>query len=190
MTFPNRQSAVPRQDMRIRELDMLYDYSRLPQWLILLSALVITPLVWNIAPRNMLLGWLAMVATLTLLRSLLVYHYRRATPLSHLRLRWTLLFYVGNLLSGLCLAWVHITLIPLDNFSIQAPAYGLTTGISLCVSIIYASRFMAFITFALPAWALPTLYLLRQNDTSSAYWGLMGITLFGGLLLGAAFIIR
>ena len=190
MTFPPLQPVVNRQDRRIRELDMLYEYSRLPQWLIMLSALVISGLTWNVVPRSMLLSWLGAVTVLVLLRSLLVRHYRQAAPSARLRLRWTLLFYLGNLASGLCLAWVQLGLIPLDNFALQAPAYGLTAGVSLCVSIIYASRFMAFATFALPAWIPATLYLLSQNDPTSPYWGLMGITLFGCLLLGAAFINR
>ncbi|WP_022960881.1 EAL domain-containing protein [Halopseudomonas pelagia] len=169
---------------------MLYEYSRLPQWLIMLSALVISSLVWDITPRSTLLSWLGVVAVLILLRSLLVRHYRQAAPLSRLRLRWTLLFYLGNLASGFCLAWVQLSLVPLDNFTIQAPAYGLSTGVGLCVSIIYASRFMAFATFALPAWIPPILYLLTQSDPTSIYWGMMGVTLFGCLLLGAAFINR
>lgn len=190
MTFPPLAPVVNRQDRRIRELDTLYEYSRLPQWLIMLSALVITSLVWNVAPRSSLLGWLALVAVLMLVRSLLVRHYRAAPPNARMQLRWTLLFYLGNLASGLCLAWVQLRLVPLDSFSLQAPAYGLTAGVSLCVSIIYASRFMAFVTFAIPAWIPPTLYLLGQDGPTSPYWGLMGVTLFGCLLLGAAFINR
>ncbi|MBQ0742550.1 MAG: EAL domain-containing protein [Pseudomonas sp.] len=190
MTFPPLQPVISRQHRRIRELDTLYEYSRLPQWLIMLSALVITTLVWDVAPRSMLLGWLTIVTVLILLRSLLVRHYRQSAPNTRLRLRWTLLFYLGNLASGLCLAWVQLSLVPLDTFNLQAPAYGLTAGVSLCVSIIYASRFMAFVTFAVPAWIPPTLYLLTQGGPTSPYWGLMGVTLFGCLMLGAAFINR
>lgn len=190
MTFPPLQPVVNRQDRRIRELDMLYDYSLLPQWLIMLSALVISSLVWDVAPRTQLLSWLGVLAILILLRSLLVRHYHQAVPASRLRLRWTLLFYLCNLASGLCLAWVQVGLIPLDNFPLQAPAYGLTAGVSLCVSIIYASRFLAFATFALPAWIPTIVFLLTRSDPTSAHWGLMGVTLLGCLLLGAAFINR
>ncbi|MFN3580480.1 MAG: EAL domain-containing protein [Pseudomonas sp.] len=191
MTFPDPlQPAFNHQDTRLRELDMLYDYSRLPQWLILLTAVVMVPLAWDVAPRGQLLGWLVTVMALILLRTLLVRYYRQALPARRLRVRWLALFYLGNLASGLCLAWVHLSLIPLDTFSLQAPAYGLTSGVSLCVSIIYASRFMAFATFAVPAWLIPTVYLLTQNDPTSPYWGLMGITLFGCMMLGAAFINR
>src|SRR5690606_35216340 len=46
----------------------------------------------------------------------------------------------------------------------------------------------AFLSVALPGWLLPSLFLLLQKDASSPYWGLMGITLFGCILLAAAYL--
>ena len=173
-----------------RQLDLLYTYSQLPQWLILLSAVGVVMVMWSHTPQNLLLWWLAVVTGLALLRAVLVRRYRACTTAERQRLRWYALFYLGNLASGLSLAFVHIFIVPLEHFELQAVAYALATGIALCVSIIYATQFIAFISFALPAWLPPTLYLLVQDDPTSPYWGVIGITLSGCLLLAAAFLNR
>ncbi|SDU34072.1 GGDEF domain-containing phosphodiesterase [Halopseudomonas salegens] len=176
--------------VQTRQLDLLYAYSRLPQWLILLSAVGVVLVMWPHAPHNLLLGWLAVISSLALLRAVLVRHYRDSTPGQRQQRRWYAFFYLGNLASGFSLAFVHIYIVPLDNFELQAVTYALASGIALCVSIIYATQFVAFLSFTLPAWLPPTLYLLWQDDQTSPYWGVMGITLFGCILLAAAFLNR
>lgn len=191
MTFaPNPQSAVSRQQLRLRSLDMLFSFARVPQWLIMLNAVAMIPLLWSHASAGQLLGWAGVVAVLTLARILLVGRYQAAPARDRVRLRWPAMLYLGNLAAGLCIFWLHVVLVPTDDFTLQAPPYALTAGISLCVSIIYAYRFSAFLFFSLPAWLLPSLYLLFQGDASSPYWGLMGSILFFCLLMGAAFINR
>lgn len=191
MTFaPTTQSAVPRQQLRLRSLDMLFSFARLPQWLIMFNAVAMIPLLWSHTGHIQLLGWVGVLAVLTLARNVLVRRYLGAAATNRVRLRWPSMLYLGNMASGLCVAWVHIVLVPTDDFMLQAPVYALTAGIALCVSIIYAYRFAAFLFFALPAWLLPSLYLVFQGDASSPYWGLMGTILFFCLLMGAAFINR
>ena len=191
MAFQDSYAPSPPVDLRIRKLDLLYEYSRLPQWLILLSAALICFLVWDRVEHTVLLGWLALILTLTLLRNLLTFRYRNSPPDARLKPRWRTLFYLGNMLTGLAVSYIPIELVPLDTFPLQAPAYSLFAGISLCVSIIYASRFLAFASFLLPAW-LPTIvfFLTRGNDDTSAHWGVMAVTLFSCILLAGAFINR
>lgn len=186
----SHDSRATSERVQTRQLDLLYSYSRLPQWLMLLSAFGIVLVMWSHVAHNLLLGWLAVVAGLALLRAILVRRYRACTATERQRLRWYALFYLGNLASGLCLAFVHIYIVPLEHFELQAVAYALATGIALCVSIIYATQFLAFLSFAVPAWLPATLYLLAQDDPTSPYWGLIGITLAGCLLLAAAFLNR
>lgn len=191
MTFASTsQPIVPQQHLRLRALDMLFAFARLPQWLIMFNAVAMFPLLWSHTSHSQLLSWTAALGVLTLARVILVRHYQSAPESQRLRLRWPAMLYLGNLASGLCVGWVHIALVPADNFMLQAPAYALTAGIALCVSVIYAYRFKAFLAFALPAWLLPSLYLLLQEDASSPYWGMMGSILFCCVLVGAAFINR
>ena len=191
MTFaPITQSPVSRQQLRLRSLDMLFSFARVPQWLILFNAIAMIPLLWAHASPRQLLGWVGVMAVLTLARIFLVSRYQNASERNRVRLRWSTMLYLGNLAAGLGISWLHIMLVPADDFMLQAPPYALTAGISLCVSIIYAYRFAAFLFFALPAWLLPSLYLLLQSDASSPYWGMMGCILFFCLLMGAAFINR
>ncbi|CEA04583.1 PAS/PAC sensor-containing diguanylate cyclase/phosphodiesterase [Pseudomonas saudimassiliensis] len=185
---PDIDSAAARQ--QLRQLDLLFEYSRLPQWLVMLAAGVVTLLVWDHVASSAALSWLLLICLLTLLRTRLARQYRRSPPEQRQRPHWAALFYLGNGISGLAMGSVHLLLVPVDTFNVQAGAYAVTTGVALCVSIIYAHRFSAFLTFALPSWLPPTLFLWMQPDPSSPYWALMSITLFSCMLLAAAFINR
>ncbi|SDT09979.1 diguanylate cyclase/phosphodiesterase with PAS/PAC sensor(s) [Halopseudomonas xinjiangensis] len=191
MAFPHHAIPTSRQkDLRIRQLDLLYEYSRLPQWLIMLAALVTSVLVWDHVAHHLLIGWLLSLVVLALLRSQLVKRYHAANDTHRLRLRWRAMFYLGNLLTGLSLGIAQILMVPLDNFTVQAPVYGLASGAGICVAVIYANRFLAFATFVIPAFVPATIYLISQDDPTSPYWGMMGITLFGCILLAGAFVNR
>ena len=190
MSLSEQRLNAAATDQRLRQLDLLFHYSRLSQWLVMLAAAVVSVLVWDHAPHSMVLGWLAIVCTLTLLRSRVADSHHRCAAEQRLHPRWPILLHTGNILSGFALGLVHVLLVPLDTFDVQAGAYAVTTGVMLCVSIISAHRFSAFLSFALPGWLTPTLYLLIQNDDTSPFWGLMGVTLFGCILLAAAFINR
>ncbi|HIZ51736.1 MAG TPA: EAL domain-containing protein [Candidatus Pseudomonas excrementavium] len=181
-------AATARQ--QVRQLDLLFEWARLPQWLVMLAACTVTVLIWQHTSRPLVLSWLGVVCLLTLLRIRVARCYQRSPAEQRLRPHWAALFYLGNAVSGLSMGLVHVLLVPVDTFALQSGAYAVTTGVILCVSIIYAHRFSAFLSFALPSWLPPTLFLLWQDDPTSPYWGLMGITLFSCMLLAAAFINR
>lgn len=177
-------------DQRLRQLDLLFHYSRLSQWLVMLAAVVVSVLVWEHAAHSMVLGWLAVILILTLLRIRVANRHHRSSAEQQLHPRWPILFHTGNALSGFALGIAHVLLVPVETFSVQASAYAVTAGIMLSVSLIHANRFSAFLSFALPGWLTPTLYLLTRDDGTSPFWGLMAITLFGCMLLAAVFINR
>jgi len=187
---PSGKRLDAAASQRLHQRDLLFEYSRLPQWLVMLAAGVVTALVWEHASHPLALSWLVVVCLLTLLRIRLARCYYRCSAEQRLQPHWLATFYIGNAMSGLAMGLVHILLVPVDTFNLQASAYAVTSGVVLCVSIIYAHRFSAFLTFALPSWLLPTVFLLLQDDSSSPYWGLMGVTLFSCILLAAAFINR
>lgn len=190
MSYSERRITAAATDQRLHQLDLLFLYSRLSQWLVLLAAAVVAVLIWEYAPHTLVLSWLAVVCGLTLLRIRVACAYHRSSAEQRLRPRWPALFYAGNILSGLALSLIHVLLVPVDTFSVQTSTFAVTAGVMLCVSIIYAHRFSAFLTFAIPGWLPSTLFLLAQKDGSSPYWGLMSVTLFGCILLAAAFINR
>lgn len=186
---PSRLSTAANE-LRRRQLELLFSHARLSQWLILLAAAVIASLVWTPAPRPLLLGWLAVVCALALLQLRTAERFQRSSAEQRLRRRWPILFYTGSTLSGLALGLIQVLLVPVDSFSVQTSTYAVSAGVVLCVSIIYAQRFSAFLSFAIPGWLVPALFLIVQDDPSSPHWGLMGITLFGCMLLAGAFINR
>ena len=189
-SYRANQASFSAADLRLQQMNQLYAYSRLPQWLILCAALLIVPLLWPHRSATSLLGWLAIIILLGLLRQRLVNRYHACQPRDRLRARWRLYFHLGNIASGLCLAWVYLGLTPLGDFSLQAPVYSLAGGVALCVGVIYASRFPAFASFIIPAWLPPVLFLFAQNNEYSQAWAVMGMILFVCILLCAAFIHR
>jgi len=190
MTGSEKDLSTAAVRQQLRQLDLLFECARLPQWLVMLAACVVSLLIWRDGSQPLVLGWLMVICVLTLLRIRVARCYRHSSPEQRLRPRWSALFYLGNAFSGLAMGLVHILLVPVDTFAVQSAAYAVTTGVILCVSIIYAHRFSAFFSFALPSWLPPTLFLLLQDDPTSPYWGLMGTTLFCCMLLAAAFINR
>ncbi|MEH6491962.1 EAL domain-containing protein [Halopseudomonas sp.] len=187
-----RSSTTPisEPDLRLQQTNQLYAYSRLPQWLILGVALLIVPLLWEHTSPTRLLSWVALIGLLAVLRQRLVKRYQNCLPQDRLRARWRFFFHLGNLASGLCLAWVYVGLTPVGDFTLQAPIYSLAGGVALCVGVIYASRFPAFASFIVPAWLPPVAFLLMQQDDFSQSWALMGLILFVCIVLCAVFIHR
>ena len=188
MSYTDRRLSAANTQQRLQQLDLLFMHSRLSQWLILLASLVVAVLIWSYTSPRLILGWLAAICGLTLLRMCVARLYNHSSAEQRLHRRWPILFYIGNALSGLSLGLTHILLVPIDTFAAQASTYAVIAGVMICVSIIHAHRFSAFLSVALPGWLLPSLFLLLQKDASSPYWGLMGITLFGCILLAAAYL--
>lgn len=179
-----------RRELLLRQLDLLFAHARLSQCLILLAATVVAMLVWDHTPQPLLAVWLSVICTLALLQLRTAERFSRCTSEQRLRRRWPVLFQVGSSLSGLALGLGLVLLVPVNAFSIQTISYAVIAGAVLCVSIIHAPRFSACLSFVIPGWLLPTLFLLFQDDPTSPYWGLMGIILFGCMLLAGALIHR
>ena len=187
---PAAFSPIPRDELRLQQLNQLYAQSRLPQWLLLVTAVLITPLAWAHSTRSSLLVWIALLGLLVATRQVLVGRYWQASARERLQRRWSLFFQLGNLASGLCLSWVHIALTPLDNFALQAQMYSIASGVSICVGVLYAPRYSAFASFMLPAWLPPVIWLLADGTPSSLVWAQTGAMMFCFILLAAALIHR
>ena len=187
---PPAFSPIPRNELRLQQMNQLYAQSRLPQWLLLATAALITPLAWAQSSRDSLLLWIALLGLLALMRQALVRRYWLASTQDRLQRRWSRYFHLGNLASGLCLSWVHIGLTPLDNFPLQALMYSIAGGVSICVGVLYAPRYAAFASFMLPAWLPPVVYLLLDDAPSSLIWAQTGGLMFCFILLAAALIHR
>ncbi|WP_425056119.1 putative bifunctional diguanylate cyclase/phosphodiesterase [Pseudomonas abyssi] len=187
---PAAFSPIPRDELRLQQLNQLYAQSRLPQWLLLVTAVLITPLAWAHSTRSSLLVWIALLGLLVATRQVLVGRYWQASARERLQRRWSLFFHLGNLASGLCLSWVHIALTPLDNFALQAQMYSIASGVSICVGVLYAPRYSAFASFMLPAWLPPVIWLLADGTPSSLVWAQTGAMMFCFILLAAALIHR
>ncbi len=177
-------------DPRIRQVDLLYQYARLPQWLVFLGTVAIAALLWGHTNAAVLTGWTLCMLVLSVGREILVRKYWQSPSASKLLLRWRALLYLGNVLTGVLLALVFVYLTPVEMFSLQGPVYGVAGGISLCVGIIHANRFMSFLTLLVPSWVPTIVFLFTREDASSHYWGVMALTVFVCFLIAGAIINR
>ena len=85
-------SPISHSDLRLQQMNQLYAQSRLPQWLLLCTALMVTPLVWNQASALNLFSWLGALVLLALLRQMLVRRYWQTPSQDRLRRRWSFFF--------------------------------------------------------------------------------------------------
>ena len=78
---PAAFSPIPRDELRLQQLNQLYAQSRLPQWLLLVTAVLITPLAWAHSTRSSLLVWIALLGLLGATGATLYqWRYRREGP--------------------------------------------------------------------------------------------------------------
>ncbi len=172
-------------DIAAERTRLLYQGSRVPTLLMLLSGLACAYLLWTPDNRWLLSGWLVWLVLLGVLRLVQVTAFNAAAPSRQAQPYWRWRFLFGAAASGLTLAFAAIALVPADEFYQQALVYGLISAAILSASVAYAVSLSAFLTFALPC-LLPTLaYLLLSGHPLLRGWGLLGVILALALLVVA-----
>ncbi|WP_137886207.1 EAL domain-containing protein [Pseudomonas sp. 2FE] len=192
-TLPAQSSADADREIRqlfatdiaVERTRLLYQGSRIPTLFMLLSGLACAYLLW--APQGGLLlsGWLIGLMLLAVLRLIQVAAFNAARPSRQAKPHWRRMFLLGAAASGVTLAIGAIALVPPDAFLQQALMFGLIAAAILSASIAYAVSLSAFLTFALPCLLPAVVYLLLSSQPLQQGWGLLGLILFGALLVVA-----
>ena len=194
MTLPvHPQALVPALEpeaVRRRyatELDtaltrQLYEGSRLPTLLMLLSGLTCVGLLWDAGASHLFMPLLLWLSLLVGLRLWQTSAFEKAGAEAQAQPVWRRNFLFGALASGCTLALVGALLMPLASPLLQALVYGLLAAAIIASSVAYAASFNAFLAFAVPGLLPSSLYLLGGP---ASHWGAFGLMLLVALSLSA-----
>ncbi|MGQ7960281.1 EAL domain-containing protein [Pseudomonas sp. SP16.1] len=182
---PHAPEQLFATDIAVERTRLLYQGSRVPTLLMLLSGLACAFLLWNEQSAPLLVGWLGWVVLLVLLRLVQVRAFDAARPSCQAGPHWRLRFLFGAGASGLTLAFAAIVLVPADAFYQQALVYGLIAAAILSASVAYAVSLPAFLTFALPCLLPSVAFLLAEGNHLQRGWGGLGAILSLALLVVA-----
>ncbi|SDU02877.1 diguanylate cyclase (GGDEF) domain-containing protein [Geopseudomonas guangdongensis] len=160
----------------------LYEGSRLPTLLMLLSGLTCAGLLWDAGANHLLAPLLLWLTLLVGLRLWQTSAFERADPERQALPQWRCNFLLGAAASGSTLALVGVLLMPLATPLQQALVYGLLAAAIIASSVVYAASLRAFLAFAVPGLLPSSLYLLGGP---AAHWGAFGLMLLCALSLSA-----
>ncbi|MEN0105583.1 MAG: EAL domain-containing protein [Pseudomonas sp.] len=172
-------------DIAVERTRLLYEGSRIPTLFMLLCGLACAYLLWEPRGDLLLAGWLVGVVTLAVLRLIQVAAFHAALPSRQAKPIWRQMFLLGAFCSGVALAIGAIGLVPPDAFFQQVLMFGLISAAILSASVAYAVSLTAFLTFALPCLVPTVAYLLFTGQPMQQGWGVLGLILFGALLVVA-----
>lgn len=172
-------------DIAVERTRLLYEGSRIPTLFMLLCGLACAYLLWEPRGDLLLAGWLVGVVSLAVLRLIQVAAFNAALPSRQAKPHWRQMFLLGAFASGIALAVGAIALVPPDAFFQQVLMFGLISAAILSASVAYAVSLTAFLTFALPCLVPTVSYLLYSGQAMQKGWGLLGLILFGALLVVA-----
>ncbi|MFI8610385.1 EAL domain-containing protein [Pseudomonas sp. NPDC077649] len=172
-------------DIAVERTRLLYQGSRLPTLLMLLTGLACAFLLWSEQRAPLLAAWLGWMVLLVLLRLVQVKAFDAALPSRQAEAHWRRRFLFGAGASGLTLAFAAIVLVPADAFYQQALLYGLIAAAILSASVAYAVSLPAFLTFALPCLLPSVTFLLAEGNNLQRGWGGLGVILSLALLVVA-----
>ena len=171
--------------MQAEQVRQLYQNAPLGMAATLINSLVFSSVSWDVVPRKAAVIWLSCLFTLTLLRTVLIYSYRKRSVLPAQAGRWGAWFIAGMALSGVTWGSAAVFLFPFSSSLHQALLLfvlgGMVAGAAGTFSIIMTS----FLAFSIPALAPLAIRLLSMGDEVHVAMGGMTL-LFAVLLYGAA----
>src|SRR5690606_12715256 len=179
------EPSVERQyatQIAIERTRMLYQGSRLPTLFMLICGLVSAVGLWSPAQAPLLLGWLAVLIGLSLLRLRQVRAFERASAEQQAQPGWLRMFLLGAAASGIALSFAAIMLPPAENLVAQLLLYALITLAAACATVAYAVNLPALLSFILPCLLPTTLVLLLHDNEMFNVWGNFSALLLPALL--------
>lgn len=85
-----------------------------------INALILTYVMWPVIDHAVLLVWLTTLLTISLIRSLLAYQYRKVNPTADKAVNWLRWYVLGSLLAALTWGTASIALFPAADITRQA----------------------------------------------------------------------
>ncbi|MEN8106993.1 MAG: EAL domain-containing protein [Pseudomonadota bacterium] len=169
-------------DLQAEQTSLVYTQAPVALGAALVVALLMTVGLWNVADQGLLLLWFGVLTTQTLLRSVLVFYYRRASHESHLRSQWARLYFAGALVSGIvwgCIGLFLDTGMPVEYQVLLM--MGLAGVLAGAISS-HAVLMPVYIAFMVPAMLIPAQLMMLQTGQSQNVMGLLFVVFAAALL--------
>ena len=169
------------QQLRCKQVEMLYDQLRIGIAGSLASALFLVAVFWTITPHAILLIWFTLVFILSVLRLNLFHQFTHAINVQERTGYWLGWFTLGTAASGI--TWGVATIVLIPDRSVAHISFALLWigGLSAGSVSAYSIIRRAFLAFSLPA-LLPTAFFLLYLG------GRVEVTIGIGTLLFTGFL--
>ncbi|NNF52795.1 MAG: GGDEF domain-containing protein [Gammaproteobacteria bacterium] len=171
--------------IQAEQVKWLYTYGPLNFITAVITATVLTVLMWSVSRPAVIVGWLASIVLVSAARFYLNLMFKKAEPEAESMPGWGTRYIVGVLVAGLVWGSAGGFLFPPDSLQHQIfIAFALAGVCASTVSVLAALR-LGFLLFAMPA-MLPLLYrLVLQGDYNSFALALLILLFLLGLTVAA-----
>ncbi|GJL62546.1 MAG: hypothetical protein NPIRA04_12000 [Nitrospirales bacterium] len=178
-SFPS-SSHLPLKTQLFREqVKQLYALAPLGIMASCLNSLILVFILWNVTASVPLVGWLAGLTLINVMRSWLVSRYRRATVLVEDTHRWCDWFIVGNLASGFAWGAAGFFLYPLNSLPHEFGLIFVLGGMVAGSTAMHSALTKAFWAFSAPT-AVPFTYMFfQQGDDLHIAMGVLSFLFMG-----------
>jgi len=177
--------AEEKSHFRYKQVELLYDQSRVGQAGSIASALFLVSMLWTITTHSILIIWFTLVLVINVLRLYLTHRFERRAGGEEQAGYWLGLFIAGTAASGI--TWGMTTIILIPDRSISHISFVLLWigGLSAGAVATYSVIKRAFLAFSLPALLPTALYLLSIGGKVETTIGAGAIMYFAFLSLSA-----
>ena len=152
-------------------------YSLAPVGIIasLVTGPILVFVLWNVTHQQRLISWLGCIILINVIWCILVYQYRKMSPLAHETPRWGTWFIVGNAASGLVWGAAGFFLYPVDSIPHETLLTLVLGGMVAGSTAVHASLYSAFLAYSLPTVSPLIVRLFQEGNELHFAMGMMAI---------------
>lgn len=141
--------SIDKVDLSAALVDQLFSQSHSALYGALISTFLLTAVLWNSAPRSLLVAWAVVMVSLYAGRHVLVTAYRMRSPSGRVAIRWGNWFAFFSTLAGLLWGAAAVVFFPTQSVLHQAVLVVLIGGLSSGTVVVYAPLTRAYVPFVL-----------------------------------------
>jgi diguanylate cyclase (GGDEF)-like protein/PAS domain S-box-containing protein len=182
------QDVIPRlvssgMDIQSEQTDLLYTQAPVALMAAMAVALLITVSLWGVTDHQLLLVWFGAQMLQTLVRSVLVVNYRRASVRGKQDPRWVGLYISGTLVSGI--VWGCLGLLIDFNWPVEYQTLAIIgiAGVLAGAISSYAVMMPVYVAFLAPIIMITSQAMLTRASQSPNTMGLLFIVFAAALLV-------
>ena len=177
-TDPNILTDSARKYLKVKsQVEILHSQSAVTFIFPVIFAAIIGIVIWDVANREILIGWLGVVTLYAIIRYIILWQYSKAEKTAETYQIWLNRFALVVFLSGIMWGCAGIILIPYDpQYIIEFTLYNGLTMLAVCglvagAVISYSISLRTIFLYILPALVPPALYLISIGDKYNSALG-------------------